>query len=75
MKIINIKIDETYNLFKKRIEQFLILIKNNVPKDNLNNESTNNLNLIDTKFNNIISNLKNFFNSLFKSKKCYEYFK
>ena len=26
--IINIKIDETYNLFKTRIEQFLILIKN-----------------------------------------------
>ena len=53
-KIINQKISETCDLYKTKIQQYLIKIEKNIPKDNYNTISTNNINSITNTFNNIL---------------------
>ena len=64
-KIINQKISETYDLYKTKIQQYFIKIQKNIPKDNYNTISTNNINSIYNTFNNILKKVEeNKINSL-----------
>ena len=53
-KIINQKITETCDLYKTKIEKYLIKIEKNIAKDNYNTIAKNNINSITNTFNNIL---------------------